>query len=137
MSSFLCWFEIPALDFERAVKFYSEVLRVDFERVVLMGVTHGIFPRKGAFAGGAIVPAKEPITTSSAPLLFFKVNDMTSTLKAVTVLGGEIISPKTIMRREGADGRTMIPETLIDNNQGYYAVIRDTEGNRIALYSNA
>lgn len=137
MSSFLCWFEIPATDLEKAVKFYSEVLRVDFERVTLMGVTHAIFPRKGAYAGGAIVHAKDPINNGSTPMLYFKVNDMTSALKAVTTFGGEVINPKTIMRRESADGRTMIPETLIDNNQGYFAVIRDTEGNKLALYSNA
>lgn len=133
----MCWFEIPATDFERAVRFYSGVLRINIQTITFMGVAYGVFQRVGEHAGGAIVPVKDQPTTGAAPVIFFKVNDMTSALDAVTRLGGKIITPKTIMRREGNDGRTMIPETLIDNRQGYFAVISDTEGNKIALYSNA
>jgi uncharacterized protein len=137
MTSFLCWFEIPAVDLHRAVRFYSEVLRVDIEIVTILGHLHGILPRKGTYAGGAIVAVNEPITQGASPVLFFKVNDMTSSLESVTMFGGSVVNPKTIMRREGTDGKTMIPETLIDGKQGYFAIVRDSEGNKIALYSNA
>ena len=137
MSSYICWFEIPVTDLKKAVEFYSEVLRVKLEEVNFMGVTHAVFPKVGEHVRGALVPVREPISPGATPVLYFKVNDMALSLEAATDLGGKIVMPKTIMRRESNDGRTLIPETLIDGKQGYYALISDPDGNRLSLYSNA
>ena len=40
-------------------------------------------------------------------------------------------------RIEKAGGKVTIPKTLIDKQIGYMAFFIDTEGNKIALHSNA
>ena len=44
MQNAINWFEIPAVDFERAVKFYSDILKVELRREIFTGMMNGIFP---------------------------------------------------------------------------------------------
>ena len=51
------WFEIPAYDINRAVKFYSAVFRVEFDMELFQEIPHAIFKKTGKplITGGAIV----------------------------------------------------------------------------------
>lgn len=43
---------------------------------------------------------------------------------------------QTVLEKvENADGKILVPKTLITSEFGYMAVIKDTEGNRIAFHS--
>jgi predicted enzyme related to lactoylglutathione lyase len=42
-----------------------------------------------------------------------------------------------LSRVEAAGGKTMMPKTLISAENGYMAFVTDSEGNRVALHSNA
>jgi predicted enzyme related to lactoylglutathione lyase len=71
------------------------------------------------------------------PILFFKVLDMSETIRRIKLLHGEILKEKSLIRNETAEGKIIIPKTLIDNSSGYFAVFRDPDGNKMALYSNS
>ncbi|HXC07113.1 MAG TPA: VOC family protein [Bacteroidia bacterium] len=133
----LAWFEIPAFDFEKALDFYSGVFKFTIERKNFGSVPYGIMYESGTGVSGAIMKVKEPLVPNSGPVLFFKVTDMSETLLRIKHLGGEVIKEKSIIKNETPDGKTIIPKTMIDNAHGYYALFRDTEGNKMALYSNS
>ena len=55
MSSVINWFDIPAVNFDRAVKFYETVLGLSLIRENVLGAQMGIFPAKPGEATGAIL----------------------------------------------------------------------------------
>ena len=112
------WFEIPAVDFDRAVDFYSKVLKQPVRKEVFMGVPHGIFQSEDPGVGGAIV--KNDVQPSTAGVLPY--------LNAGNDLAG------IVSRVEAAGGRVVLPVTSI-GPMGTIAVFIDSEGNRMGLHS--
>ncbi|MFI5148453.1 MAG: VOC family protein [Bacteroidia bacterium] len=133
----LAWFEIPAFDFEKAIDFYTKVFKFTIERKKFGSVPYGIIFESGTGISGAIMQVKEKPLPNAGPVLFFKVSDMYETLQRIKQLGGEVLKEKSIIKDETPDGKTMIALTMIDNAHGYYALFRDPEGNKMALYSNS
>ncbi len=136
-SHFLTWFEIPAYDFDKAVNFYSLIFGIKIECREMGAVFYGIINAKEMGSSGAIVKVKEKTVSNQGTVLFFRVNDMSETIRRIKLLGGTMLREKTIIKNEMADGRTIIPKTLIDDSVGYYASFLDLEGNKMALYSNS
>lgn len=133
------WFEIPVEDLERAVHFYNRVFGVEFEIHVFSGFRHGIFKIKeeSLELSGALVEIGPFNPDQIGPILFFDANaGMTDILDRIEELGGKVLLKKTRIRNVNIDGSFVIPKTLIDDNEGYFAYIADSEGNKLGLYSN-
>lgn len=114
------WFEIPAVDFERAVKFYSVFLGYKLEVCDWGEEKMAFFPENECNIGGAVSWAKDFNPSEDGVVIYFnagtKLDEMLSNLEN---LGGSIIRGKTKIEAEG---------------RGHFALIKDSEGNRIGLY---
>ena len=120
MSSVINWFDIPARDFDRAVKFYETVLGVSLIRENMLGAQMGIFPAKPGEATGAVL-ARDGVTPgATGSTVYLKAgNDLSVALARVEIAGGKIVHPKTFIKEEW----------------GYFAIVLDTEGNAVGLQS--
>lgn len=131
MAHAIAWFEIPTVDFDRAVKFYSEVLGRPFvptpdpsgNEVGPEGERMAMFNNDASNmtdAGGAIIYSKDYQPSRDGTIVYLAVDgDLNTALNRVEPAGGKIIAPKT----------------LIAEGMGYWAHFEDTEGNRVGLLS--
>ncbi len=117
----ITWFDLPSLDFDRAVKFYSEILG---EPVIVgehMGTKHGFFPMEATGdVGGNILPPCDDFEPSAQGTRVYFCCDgrLDDAISKVEKSGGKIIRPK-----------------LSIGEPGWIAVIQDTEGNIVGLHS--
>jgi len=119
------WFEIPVADFDRAKKFYETIFGYTMsERQVghaRMGFLQHDVENEGR--GGAIVYDPEFYTPSANGTLVY-LNCEPSIQKVIDRVvnaGGKIIQNKT--------------DVAVTQDLGYWALINDTEGNRVALHA--
>lgn len=119
----IAWFEIPALDFNRAVRFYEAALDAPLHREVFGGVPMAVFSHEDEATGGAIVCNPRDTRPSV-------------TGDGVTVyLSAEPTLQATLARVEPAGGKIDGSIVELPNDIGYIAFFIDTEGNRIGLHS--
>jgi hypothetical protein len=113
------WFDLPATDIDRAIKFYSTILNQPVKKDVFAGLPHGIFPADGDGVGEALVlsPNHVPADDRGAIIYLNAGNDLDGVLSRVEAEGGKVVRPKTA-----------IP------SQGWFAWIRDSEGNQVGLH---
>jgi predicted enzyme related to lactoylglutathione lyase len=120
MSSVINWFDIPATNFERAVRFYETVLGVSLIRENMLGAQMGIFPAKPGEATGAVLSRDGVTPGTTGSTIYLKAgNDLSMALERVEIAGGKIVHPKT----------------FIKEGWGYFAIILDSEGNTVGLQS--
>ncbi|MCT4624960.1 MAG: VOC family protein [Schleiferiaceae bacterium] len=120
MTNAISWFEIPALKYERAKKFYETVLEISINDMHMENMKYGVFPyeqQKGV--GGAILESDMAKPTDQGTAVYFN--------------GGDDLS-KPLAKVEAAGGKILMPKTNIGEN-GFMAHILDTEGNHVALHS--
>lgn len=117
------WFEIPVHDMDRAKTFYESVFKVELAIHDFGGVLMGWFPfeEKKPGATGTLIKEKRYVPSQEGTLVYFVSDDVQNELDRIESSGGKIIQQKT----------------QISPEHGYMAVFIDTEGNRIALHSNA
>ncbi|MEQ9425421.1 MAG: VOC family protein [Cyclobacteriaceae bacterium] len=121
LKHYVNWFEIPALNFERALSFYNAIYSIDMETNQVGGYAMGFFPAKNGI-GGAVVTGEGYAPNDQGPLLYLNGGkDLTAVLAKI----------------EDAGGRVIMPKTLINEAVGYFALFIDTEGNRLALHSKS
>ena len=116
------WFQIPAVDIERAVKFYGAVFEAKFQQLEHAGERHAFFAMdtlESERTGGEIVAAP---------------NNKPSTDGVRIYLGAPGGVEATLAKVEPAGGRVLTPTLSIGEN-GWIAIIADTEGNSIGLHS--
>jgi hypothetical protein len=119
MAHALTWFEIPTTDLDRAVKFYETVLGISLTREVFGGTPMAIFPASREDASGALVQDGGRVPSGDGTLIYLDAaGKLDDCLARVRRAGGTVVS-----------GRTDI------GDPGYIAVVRDTEGNLVALHS--
>jgi predicted enzyme related to lactoylglutathione lyase len=124
MDNAISWFEIPAIDLDRAAKFYEAIMGISFIPMDTPNIKMRMFPVDDPVKGigGAIVDSggfHRPSETDGV-LIYLNGNpDVQNILDKVEHAGGSIL----------------VPKTQISPEYGYMAVIRDTEGNRIAFHS--
>lgn len=118
MCKFISWVEIPANDFERAVKFYETVFEIDLDVNDFGTEKMACFPN----GEGAISFAPDFKPSKNGVLISFNAgNKMETALQKIKDFGCEIIQGKTKIEAEG---------------RGFFAVFIDSEGNRVGLYGD-
>lgn len=121
MANVINWFEIPAKNFDRACKFYSDVLGGEIQVMDSpAGMKYGFLPGTDKdVVGGAVVSGEgyEPSAKGSV----------------VYLNGGDDLS-RPLSKIEKAGGKVLMPKTSIGEN-GFMAHFTDTEGNRVAFHS--
>ena len=120
MSSVINWFDIPALDFGRAVRFYETVLGCKLNQENMLGAQLAMFPAKPGEATGAIMAREGLVPGPGGTTIYLKAgNDLAPALARVAAAGGKVVFPKTFIK-EGF---------------GYFAIMVDSEGNSVGLHS--
>ena len=113
------WFEIPASNFERAVKFYEVVFQVSLKREK-MGGDLAVFPGSDTSVNGAVVSQKGYVPAANGAVVYLNTgDDLTPYLERAAANGGSVIEPKT----------------ALPAGMGHFAHFSDSEGNRIGLHS--
>ena len=117
MEKLIAWVEIPSADFERAVKFYSSVFKMELTPVDCGdGEKMACFPT----GEGAIIQSHHAKPSENGAIVSFTVPD--SIEAAIT-------------RIEQENGKVVIPKTKIEaEGWGYFALCTDSENNKIGLY---
>jgi len=114
------YFEIPVTDLNRAIKFYSEVFKVELNQMEMPGMKMAMFP--GApdkpFATGSLAQGEGFKPTTEGTKVFFYCDDLSNELGRIEALGGKILNQKTSI-----------------GEHGFVAHFTDTEGNKVALHS--
>ncbi len=123
MKHAISWFEIPALDIDRAQQFYEAIFQVSMVNMDVPGLPMRAFPLDDPMEGiGGTVIQTNMHTPSDTlgPLLYLNANpDVQIVLDRVEAAGGQVI----------------VPKTQISEEYGFMGLFLDTEGNRIALHS--
>lgn len=118
MEKLISWVEIPSNDFDRAVKFYGKVLKLEL-KAEDFGTEKMAYLPSGE---GAVIYEPNYKPSQNGVFVSLKVIDnIDSTLERIVLNGGKILKPKTKIEVEG---------------KGYFAVFLDSEGNRLGLYEN-
>lgn len=136
MTHAISWFELPSSDFDRAVEFYEAVLddEIDVyspEEDESQDGNAAMFPTEEGEVGGMIVGMEEYTTDSGATITYTPTTDGGPVV--YLTVDGDL--DDALSRVESAGGETLIPKEPIPEMRGHYAVITDTEGNRVGLMS--
>lgn len=118
------WFEIPAIDIDRAQQFYEAIFDIRMNPMNTPNLQMRMFPIEDPMGGigGAICKAGD----------FYKPS---ATDGALIYLNGNPDVQLVLDKVEAAGGKIVIPKTQISPDHGHMAVFLDTEGNRVALHS--
>ena len=123
MKNAINWFEIPVNNYERAKKFYSEILEVEITDYHMpeKNMKYGMFPhdQENQGVGGGLVEMAEMKPSQDGSTVYLN--------------GGDDLNVP-LSKVEAAGGKVFMPKTNIDEN-GFIAQFIDTEGNRVALHS--
>ena len=123
MKNAISWFEIPTVDLDRATKFYESIFDIQLIPMDTPNLKMRVFPTEAMGVGGAIVYSEHD---------FYKVSDKEGTL---VYLNANPDVQIVLDRVEEAGGSILVPKTSVSDEIGHIAVIRDCEGNRVALHS--
>jgi uncharacterized protein len=116
----ICWTDIPVTNLDRAIKFYSAVLKADVKKEQMgPGFEFGLLPHFDDGVGGCLAVMKDNQPSQNRPLVYLSVE-------------GRIDDAITQAREHG--GKVLKEKEQI-GPYGYRAIILDCEGNRIALHS--
>src|SRR4051812_11327970 len=119
MANQIVWCDIPVLDLERAVKFYSAVLGQAVNKQEFPGMTVGILPHNEGEVGGCLVSCAEDKPSATGAMIYLNaIGRLDDAIAAAAQHGGKVIQPKHAI-----------------GPFGFRAVVLDSEGNRIALHS--
>lgn len=117
------WFELPATDLSRAQEFYRSVLDTSFKLEDMSDMQLAIFEAEDGAVSGMLVKSEHYQPSATGAVVYFN--------------GGEDLS-QPLAKVEAAGGKVLMPKTPIhDGECGYFALVLDSEGNRIGLYSPA
>ncbi len=116
----IVWFEIPAVQLDRAVQFYQSILKVTLKVEQIGPEKLAVFPYQPPAISGCVLEVKGH-TPGAGVILYLNADpDLKGALDRVAGAGGKVLLP-----------RTALPE----NVGGYFARILDTEGNQVGLHA--
>jgi predicted enzyme related to lactoylglutathione lyase len=115
----LCWTDIPVVDLDRAIAFYSKVLNEPTTLQKGDASAFGLLPHTGTNASGCLVVDTENKPSRNGQLIYLSVHErLDAAIQAVTENGGQVLASKHAI-----------------GPYGFRAIIVDSEGNRVALHS--
>ena len=116
---YVSWFEIPAVDFHQAVQFYNQIFGIEMVQNITDVNAMAFFPVTTGI-GGAVITGPGSIPSDKGPLIYLN--------------GGDDLN-NVLNKVEAAGGRIVMPKTLIGDDEGYFAIFIDSQGNKLALHS--
>jgi predicted enzyme related to lactoylglutathione lyase len=120
MANQIVWCDIPVLDLDRAVRFYSAVLGQVVKKQEFPGMLIGVLPHNDGEAGGCLFTSPDEKPSDKGLMVYLNANGrLDDALSAVTANGGKIVQPRHQI-----------------GPFGFRAIVLDSEGNRIALHSD-
>ena len=119
MANQLVWVDIPCLDLDRAIDFYSSLLGKEIKLQEYPGFRIGLLPAEGEETGGCLFVSPKDKPSDHGPLIYLNVEGRHEEAEAAVV-------PK--------NGKVLEPKHQIGPH-GFRTVILDSEGNRLALHS--
>lgn len=120
-NNMVAWFEIPVSEMDRAKMFYETVFKIEISLQDIGGVQMAFFPANLEAPGamGSLMKYESYIPSHEGTLIYFSSEDVQIELNRIKEAGGKILQEKA----------QISPEI------GYMGLFEDTEGNRVALYS--
>lgn len=116
---YVSWFEIPAVDFNQAVQFYDHIFGIKMAQNITEANAMAFFPVTTGI-GGAVIAGPGSIPSDKGPLIY---------------LNGGTDLDNVLNKVEEAGGRVVMPKTLIGEEEGFFAIFIDCQGNKLALHS--
>ncbi|MGI2259869.1 VOC family protein [Shewanella sp. GXUN23E] len=118
----LVWAEIPVADMTRAVDFYRKHLGLTFKQETMGGMEMAVVEQQEQQgAGMALVKCDMMTPSMQGSLVYLQVGKPVSRAVAILEQGGvEVLLPSMAIK---------------DGECGYIAIFRDSEGNRVGLWS--
>lgn len=112
------WFDIPVVDLERSIAFYGAVLGIPISTESYEGYSFAVLDHEKG-NGGCLVPMPDAIQREGGILLYLNVH-------------GRIQEAVAQVREKGGE---VLEEIHPIGPHGFRALVRDSEGNRLALHS--
>ena len=119
----LHWFEIPAVDLDRAQRFYQTLLGTALKRETMGGEQMAIVPADEEGVAGCLNRGAEAVAPSRAGTRVYL--DASPSLDAA------------LSRVAAAGGRTVTPKVALPEGMGFFAHVEDSEGNIVGLHALA
>jgi len=119
-SKVVAWFEIPSVDFDRAVRFYETTFDVKLNREEFGGQPIALFGYEEPATGGAIIHSPSMTPSDDGVVVYLNAQPNVDAVLA---------------RVERAGGKVDGPVIKLPQDIGYIAFFTDTEGNRLGLHS--
>lgn len=114
------WFEIPVREMGRAVSFYDAVLGTALQPEPHGGMELAVFPYDAEqHVTGALMKLEHCEPSMHGSTVYLSVADVAQAL----------------VRIEAAGGAVIVPRTELSEGRGAFAQFRDSEGNRVGLWS--
>ena len=105
----------------RAVAFYSRVFSIEMELAGSAEHAMAFFPNPAHEVGGALVAGRGCTPSGTGTLVYLNAgHDLGPSLLRVADAGGRVVMGKTAL-----------------GEAGFFAIILDTEGNKVALHSES
>lgn len=120
MQNQIVWADIPVINLDRAIGFYSALLAGKVTKQTFDNFTFAILPHAETNVSGCLIKQPADQITEKGPLLYFNVDGrLKEAVEIAKTFNVEILEEYTEM-----------------GPHGNRAVLKDSEGNRIALHSN-
>jgi hypothetical protein len=107
-------------DLDRAARFYETVLQTSLKREHFGPAPLAIFTYDPPFVGGCLSKAE---------------NFQPSAEGSMVYLNADPNLDEALSRAEANGGHVVTPKTALPPGMGYFAAIRDTEGNTVGLHA--
>jgi hypothetical protein len=114
------WFELHVADFDRAKRFYENVMQSPLQECEMENCRMAMFPFDNANGvGGAITKMDGVAPGQGGTMVYLNVDgDLDGVLKRIPSAGGSVLKPRTSI-----------------GEHGFIAILKDTEGNPVGLHS--
>lgn len=119
MQNIAAYFEIPVLELDRAMAFYTKLLGCNFTQDTIHGNKMAFFPLHSGKPGitGALCQGETYRPSLTGTLIYLATDNIDESLKRISSMNAEILFPKTSA-----------------GEWGEVAEFKDSEGNRMALF---
>jgi uncharacterized protein len=119
MANQVVWIDIPCLDLNRAIRFYSAVLGAPVNKQEYPGMSIALLPGKDQEVSGCLYTSDKDKPGDHGVLVYLNAQGrLDEAVAAVATNGGKVLQPKHQI-----------------GPHGFRAVVVDSEGNRLALHS--